>query len=93
MFPVMATSMEAGIASMEQEFDAEDLSEKSAERVIAALHQKRPLSTKEAASIKKLLERTRIYKKEGERTSLVSTFEAVFDAHSLSLSVCLHRGG
>ena len=43
----------------------------------------------EVVAIRRLVERTRIYKKEGERMSLVLTFETVFDADSLSLSVCI----
>ena len=89
MFPVMPTSMEAAIASMEQVFDAEDMSEKSTERVITALHQKRPLSTMKIAAIRRLVEQTRIHKEEGERMSLVSLGDAVFDADFLSLSVCI----
>ena len=71
MFPVMATSMEAVISSLPTDFDVEDLSDKSTERVISRLHEKRKLSTMEVAQIKDLVQRTRDYKENGERTSLV----------------------
>ena len=83
MFPVMATSMEAAIAELTSknavdsadpkrgQFDILDLSVETVDRVIVALHEKRPLSTMEVSAINKLLNRTRWYKEEGERLSLV----------------------
>ena len=70
MFPVMATSMEAALATL-SDIDPQDFSPLTVDRVIGALHEKRKLSTMEVAAIKKLVERTRDYKEEGERLSLV----------------------
>ena len=62
MFPVMATSMEAALATL-SDIDSEDLSPKTVDRVIAALHEKRKLSTMEVAAIKKLLNGLEITRK------------------------------
>ena len=70
LFPVMATSMESALSTLIG-VEAEDLSVETVDRVIVALHEKRPLSTMEVSAINKLLNRTRWYKEEGERLSLV----------------------
>lgn len=69
MFPLMSTSMQSAIETLQ--IDPEDLSQETTDRVIAALHDKRSLSTMEVAEIKKVVQRTKEYKERGERASYV----------------------